>query len=115
MRAKAIMAIEGVEIQHTRAEALEVARGGKALMRIKKEIRAMLNGCGVDPDTGKRIPTALPRGYEQLPPATKKTRVKCDWCGGNYDPRGLRRHKIYCKSKPTDGRPVEVVGEGVHE
>lgn len=83
MKIQPIMHVTGIRIELSLDEAIHIAQNRKRNDRIVDNIRSVLRGSGVDPDTGEKVPSALglqPAIVKSLPPA-KETSFECPHCG----------------------------------
>ena len=102
MKIQPIMHVTGIRIELSLDEALLMVQNQRRGDRIVDEIRTMLRGSGVDPDTGERIPSvlglqaapvkALPLVGSSVEPEISSL-FECPYCGKKTQTEpGLKTH-----------------------
>ncbi len=82
MKIQPISHVTGIRIELSLDEAMIIAKNQSG-HRLVEEIRAVLRGSGVDPDTGERVPSALGLQaaiVKALPPAKEEPSYDCPQC-----------------------------------
>ena len=108
-----IMRVAGIRIELSLEEALNIAQDPDGYeAKVRNEVRTMLRGTGVDPDSGEPCDSALsldvdlnalPAPKDDKPKrkykATSKSKT-CQWCGRKYAPQGITKHERTCPERP---------------
>ncbi len=120
-----IMKVAGVRIELSLEEALSIAQDpGGYEKKVKREVRTMLRGSGVDPETGEPCDSslalevdldALPAPKNDKPKRKYKTTSKsktCQWCGRKFAPQGITKHENACPERPEASHEPKLSTDG---
>jgi len=116
--------VTGFKIELGVEEAIRIVQKPEKLEHFRSELASMLNGAGVDPETGEQRDTALGlkarpfRNYpKQIEQSKKGNRVECPHCGRTFKgERGLAIHISRCPEAPDpDDGEEETIDELLDE